>query len=119
MSVTVTSHKRDGDICTVTFSVTDDGSATTSFDVVGHVKQFALNLVSGSGSDPFDIDIVDTAHNYTLFSENNKSADELQESFRNGTGGYCQGPLKLEVPVADNSHSGTLGFEVIVFYERM
>lgn len=117
MAVTVTNQSRDGDLCTVTFSVTGDGSATTAFDVVGHVKQFALNLVSGSGSDPFDIDITDTAHGYTLFSENNKSADELQDSIRNGTGGYCQGPLQLEVP--EGSHSGSLGFEVIVYYERM
>ena len=117
MSVSVIGQGRDGVLSTVTFRVTDDGSATTTFDVVGHVKQFALNLVSGVGSDPFDIDITDTTHGYTLFSENNKSADELQESIRNGTGGYCQGPLKLEVP--DNSHSGSLTFDVIVYYERM
>jgi len=117
MAVTITNQSRDGDICTITFLVTDDGSATTSFSVVGHVKQFALNLVGGSGSDPFDIDITDTAHDYVIFSENNKSADELQNSIRNGTGGYCQGPLKLEV--SDDSHSGSLQFEVIVYYERM
>lgn len=115
MAVTVTNQSRDGDLCTVTFSVTANGNATTSFDVIGHVKQFALNLVSGSGSDPFDVDLEDTQHGYLLFSENNKSADELQNSIRNGTGGYCQGPLKLTV----SGHSGSLGFEVIVYYERM
>ena len=95
MSVTVSNQGRDGDLSTVTFSVTGNGNATTSFDVVGHVKQFALNLVSGVGSDPFDIELSDTTHRYLMFSENSKTADELQNSFRNGSGGYCQGPLKL------------------------
>jgi hypothetical protein len=115
MAVTVSNQGRDGNLCTVTFSVTGNGSATTSFDVVGHIKQFALNLVSGVGSDPFDIELSDTRHRYLMFSENNKTADELQNSIRNGAGGYCQGPLKLFV----ENHAGSLGFEVIVYYERM
>lgn len=115
MAVAVIDHQRDGEVCTVTYRVSGDGNASTTTDVIGHVTQYALNNVTGSGVDPFDIDLEDTENNYLLFSENNKSTDETPDSFRNGGGGYCRGPLKLTV----DNHAGSITFNVIVYYTRM
>ena len=103
MAVAVIDHQRG------------DGAASTTADVIGHVTQFAVNNVDGSGVDPFDIDLEDTENNYLLFSENGKGADELPNSFRNGGGGYCRGPLQLTV----DNHLGIINFNVIVYYVRM
>tara|TARA_R110000824_G_scaffold194047_2_gene376478 strand:+ start:58 stop:405 length:348 start_codon:yes stop_codon:yes gene_type:complete len=115
MAVAVIDHQRDGELCTVTYRVSNNGNASTTANVIGHVTQFALNNVTGSGVDPFTVKLEDTENNYLLFEENNKSADETLDSFRNGGGGYCRGPLKLTV----TNHAGSITFNVIVYYTRM
>lgn len=112
MGVTVTNTERDGDLCVLTINVTAAGNATTTENVVGHLKQLTVDGASGI-SDDFTLTLEDTANGMQLFSGTVDLADINPTSVNNGSGAYCRGPLKA------TATSMTIARTINVYYEKM
>ena len=115
--VTVTNTERDGDMCVVTFNVDadlTDVTATTSENVVGHIKQ--IGVVNASGiSNAFTMVLEDTSNNMQLFSGSTDITDVATSGINNGSGAYCRGPLKFSV----SGTQPTIDRVIKVYFEKM
>ena len=112
MGVTVTNTERDGDLCVLTINVTAAGNATTTENVVGHLKQLTVDGAGGV-SNPFTLTLEDTANGMQLFSGTVDLADINPTSVNNGSGAYCRGPLKA------TASTMTIARTINVYYEKM
>lgn len=116
--ITVTNTERDGDMCVVTFNVDADTgdpvAATTSENVVGHIKQ--IGVLNSSGiSNAFTMVLEDTSNNMRLFSGSTDIDDIKTVAINNGSGAYCRGPLKLSV----SGTQPTVDRVIKVYFEKM
>ena len=113
MGVTVTNTERDGDLCVLTINVTSSGgNATTTENVVGHLKQFTVDGAGGI-SDSFTLTLEDTANGMQLFTGTVDLSDINPTSVNNGSGAYCRGPLKA------TASTMTVARTINVYYEKM
>ena len=114
MAVENTAHAYDGVLSTVTFTATDDDTATTSVNVIGQIVQCAINRSSGSAT--CTVTFTDTTNDCELFSKSSAAAtDLLPDDINSGGGAYCRGPLKCTT----TSASGALTQTFIVYYVKM
>jgi len=115
MAVTVTNTERDGDLCVATFNITSGGGdATTTNNVVGHIKQIEVTNTSGI-SNSFTMVLEDTANNMQLFSGTVDQIDLSPTDISNGSGVFCRGPLKFSI----SGTAPTATRTVKVYYEKM
>ena len=113
MGVTVTNTKRDGDMCVLAINVTSSGgNATTTENVVGHLKQFTVDGTGGI-SDSFTLTLEDTANGMQMFSGTVDMTDMHPTNFNNGSGAYCRGPLKA------TASTMTVARTINLYYEKM
>ncbi|QDP54740.1 MAG: hypothetical protein GOVbin2833_29 [Prokaryotic dsDNA virus sp.] len=113
MGVTVTNTERDGDLCVLTINVTSGGgNATTTENVVGHLKQFTVDG-SGGISNSFTLTLEDTANGMRLFSGTVDLTDMHPTNFNDGSGAYCRGPLKATASTMSVPRT------INLYYEKM
>ena len=96
MAVAFTNTKRAGDLCVLTVSITDNssgGEATTDENVVGFIKQVAVNNPSAVSS-AFSFTLEDTSTETVLFTKTVDINDLSPDEVNSGAGFFCRGPLK-------------------------
>ena len=113
MAVTITDQQRDGVLCTVTATITDNANATTTNTIVGHIVQIVINRTSGSES--FDLQLDDTTNSMMLYSGSSLAdTDITPNNLNSGSGAYCRGPLKITTTSTNNEN-----WTVVIYYIKM
>ncbi len=113
MAVTISSHQRDGVLCTLTVTADANGNVTTSNTVVGQIVQVA---VTRSGSQTCTLTLEDTSNGMTLFTKSSFAATDITpDNVNAGGGAYCRGPLKATVSSISSADSQTF----VIYYIRM
>ena len=117
MAWSISNAERDGDLMVVTVTVdtsTDTDGATTTENVVGHIKHFSIQNPSGI-SNPFTFVLEDTANEMELITMSVDSTDISPDNINNGSGAYCRGPLRAKYSGTNPSQTRT----VKILLERM
>ena len=113
MGVAISSHQRDGVLCTLTVTADANGDVTTSNTLVGQVVQMSINR---TGSQECTITLTDTSNGMDLFAKSSAAATDLApDDINGGGGGYCRGPLKVTISSISSAASQTF----VIYYIKM
>tara|TARA_R100000664_G_scaffold2132_1_gene5507 strand:- start:8812 stop:9153 length:342 start_codon:yes stop_codon:yes gene_type:complete len=113
MAVAISSHQRDGVLCTLTVTADANGDVTTGNTVVGQIVQMSINR---TGSQTSTITLTDTSNSMEIFAKSSAAATDLApDDINAGGGGYCRGPLKVTISSIASADSQTF----VIYYIRM
>ena len=113
MAVAISSHQRDGVLCTLTVTADANGNVSTANTVVGQIVQVAINQ---TGSQTCTVTLNDTTNGMQLYQKTSAAnTDITPENVNGGSGAYCRGTLQLVVTSISSADSQTF----VIYYIKM